>query len=351
MNSPIKVLVVDDSAFMRKMIAEMLSAEKDILVVDKARNGQEAVEKTKMLKPDVITLDVEMPVMSGLDALKIIMRESPTKVIMVSSITKSGAEATIKAMEFGAFDFISKPSGSISLDIDKVKNHLIKLVRLAGSVKTNKITNRKTEVPMLARTSIKSDNQGSAAEMVVAVGTSTGGPKALQALLTRLPEDFPHPILIVQHMPKGFTKSLSERLDHLSRIKVKEAEDGELIKKGVAYIAPGGYHLTIRKIGTSVAIQLEHKALVNGHRPSVDVLFQSIASQRIKRAVAIVMTGMGQDGKKGLIELHDAVPLTVLAESEATSVVFGMPKAVIESGLVDEVKDLDQIAQTLLKYC
>lgn len=350
MSVPIRVLVVDDSAFMRKMITEMISSEKDMIVVDKARNGQEAVEKASQLRPDVITLDVEMPVMSGLEALKAIMTRSPAKVIMVSSITKAGAEATMQAMEYGAFDFISKPSGSISLDIKKVNSRLVELIRLAGSVKIKKIT-RKEPVNLKSYEMPVIKSAGASSNVIVAVGTSTGGPKALQALLTKLPSDFPHPILIVQHMPKGFTKSLSERLDHLSEIKVKEAEEGEIIKKGVAYIAPGGYHLTIRKIGTSVAIQLEHKPLVNGHRPSVDVMFQSIASQKIKQAIAIVMTGMGQDGKKGLIDLHEAVPTTVLAESEATSVVFGMPKAVIETNLVDEVKDLDQMARTLLKYC
>lgn len=351
MIKPISVLVVDDSAFMRKMIAEMLSKERNIVVIDKARNGEEAVKKAKLLKPDVITMDVEMPVMTGIEALKLIMKEAPCKVIMVSSVTKRGAEAAIQSLEYGAFDFISKPSGAISLDIEKVQEKLIELVRLAGVVNVGKIISRSQSSLRQTALTNKNVENNSASEIIVAVGTSTGGPKALVTLLTKLPSDFPYPILIVQHMPKGFTKSLSERLNQLSSIQVKEAEEGEIIKTGIAYIAPGGYHLTIRRIGTSVAIQLVHSNLINGHRPSVDVMFKSIAAQKFKKVIAVIMTGMGQDGKQGLIALHQSVSTTVLAESEATSVVFGMPKAAIETTLVDEICDIDQMAYSLLKYC
>ncbi|SER60195.1 protein-glutamate methylesterase/protein-glutamine glutaminase [Salipaludibacillus aurantiacus] len=348
------VLVVDDSAFMRKMISEMLDNQPDIYVIDKARNGKDAVEKVKQLNPDVITMDVEMPVMSGIEALKEIMAENPKPVIMISSVTKEGADTTIKAMEYGAFDFISKPSGSISLDIHKVEKELIDKVRLASSVKVTKLTHSPAgkTAPDHLDPSIKTPKEGlkSGVSAMVVIGTSTGGPKALQKVLPQLPETFPHPVLVVQHMPEGFTKSLSERLDALSKIKVKEAENGEIIKKGVAYIAPGGYHLKVRRIGTSVAIHLDQSTSVNGHRPSVDVMFTSLSAVKLDKVIAVLMTGMGQDGKNGLLHLKKSVKTAAIAESESTAVVFGMPKAAIETNLVDEVKDIDAIAASLLKH-
>ncbi|MCE7794585.1 chemotaxis response regulator protein-glutamate methylesterase [Salipaludibacillus sp. CUR1] len=339
---------------MRKMISEMLNNQPDIYVLDKARNGKDAVEKVKQLNPDVITMDVEMPVMSGIEALKEIMAEHPKPVIMISSVTKEGADTTIKAMEYGAFDFISKPSGSISLDIHKVEKELIDKIRLASSVKVTKLTQSPAGkiasdhlVPSVKTPKI--DLKSCVSGMVV-IGTSTGGPKALQKVLPLLPATFPHPVLVVQHMPEGFTKSLSERLDALSHIKVKEAENGEIIKKGVAYIAPGGYHLKVRRVGTSVAIHLDQSPSVNGHRPSVDVMFTSLSAVKLDKVIAVLMTGMGQDGKNGLLHLKKSVKTAAIAESESTAVVFGMPKAAIETNLVDEVKDIDAIAASLIKH-
>ncbi|WP_416150931.1 protein-glutamate methylesterase/protein-glutamine glutaminase [Salipaludibacillus sp. HK11] len=356
----INVLVVDDSAFMRKMLSDMLTKHEDIHVIDKARNGKDAIEKVLKYEPDVITMDVEMPVMSGINALKEIMLKHPTPVIMVSSTTKAGTDTTIKAMEYGAFDFISKPSGSISLDIHKVESDLIGKVLLASKVSLNTL-NLKPIVPKKTLKLNEQDNHFSKKEAgnqsvkgltkVVLIGTSTGGPKALQNVLPHLPKDFPHPILIVQHMPKGFTKSLSERLNTLSEITVKEAENGDILKKGVAYIAPGGYHLKVRGVGTSVAVNLDQSDLVNGHRPSVDVLFSCFDSIDITDFIAVTLTGMGSDGKKGLVNLKETKRVIAIAESETSSVVFGMPKAAIETNLVDEVVTLNDVASTIIKYC
>lgn len=355
----IRVLVVDDSAFMRKMLADMLNNHAEIEVVDKARNGKDAIEKVMKLHPDVVTMDVEMPVMSGLEALKEIMQTRPTPVVMVSSITKKGTETTIKAMEYGAFDFISKPSGSISLDINLVEKDLLEKVIHASKVPIHKISNipdKKASLskvePLISfneRQEPYSKQSGPSLHTVVAIGTSTGGPKALQQVITKLPVDYPFPILIVQHMPKGFTKSLSERLNSLSSITVKEAEDGEIIKKSIAYIAPGGYHLKVRTIGTSVAIHLDQSELVNGHRPSVDVMFLSLSSIKIKKIIAVIMTGMGSDGKKGLVQMKGKLPTLAIAESEKTSIVFGMPRAAIETSTVDQVLDLDKIAKYIVE--
>lgn len=357
----IRVLVVDDSAFMRKMLSEMLDSHPEITVADTARNGQDGIDKIKKHEPDVVTLDVEMPVMTGIEALEEIMRTSRTPAIMVSSVTKEGAETTMRAMELGAFDFIAKPSGSISLDIDKVKDDLIEKVLHAGNISRNKITPIRTLPPVKKLSSVKSPDERSDvkefahkvnfSKTIVAIGTSTGGPKALQRVLTALPADFPYPIIIVQHMPKGFTKSLSERLNSLSAISVKEAEEGDILKKGVAYIAPGGYHLKVRRIGTSVGIHLDQSPLVNGHRPSVDAMLFSLSDLSPERVIALIMTGMGADGKKGVIRLKNAKNTTVIAESEHTAVVYGMPKAAVEANVVDSIRDLEEISSELLKHC
>ncbi|SDY71368.1 two-component system, chemotaxis family, response regulator CheB [Evansella caseinilytica] len=351
----IKVLVVDDSAFMRKMLTDLLEEDPRIQVIDKARNGKEAVDKVQSLHPDVITLDVEMPVMNGLEALQQIMDKHPTPVIMVSSTTKEGASTTIRAMEYGAFDFITKPSGAISLDIHKVKNNLVEKVLHASKVPVKKLSTRKETVDrataVTKETTLHIPAKKLSEKALVAIGTSTGGPKALQKVLTKLPADFPHPILIVQHMPKGFTKSLSERLNNLSKITVKEAEDGEIIKKGVAYIAPGGYHLKVRRIGTSVAILLDHSDPVNGHRPSVDAMFHSIAGLPNQEVLAVILTGMGSDGTNGLLKLKQKRRTLAVAESEETAVVYGMPKAAIQTNEVDVIANIDSVAGVITRLC
>ncbi len=356
------VLIIDDSAFMRKMIGDLLEQDERIRVVGKARNGADGVEQIKNLNPDVVTLDVEMPVMDGLEALKIIMRQCPTPVIMVSSTTQKGAETTMEAMNIGAFDFISKPSGPISLDIHKVQKLLIEKVISASSTQISKLKTVFSQAPPLDNTIVdriqKQENNKTPMPVaedldrtIVAIGTSTGGPRALQKILTQLPANFPYPILIVQHMPPGFTKSLSSRLASLSAIQVKEAEDGEILNKGIAYVAPGGYHLKVARSGSLVVVLLDDKSeALNGHRPSVDALFYSLAALQRVNVLSVVLTGMGADGAKGLIQLKQRGNTVAIAESEQTAVVYGMPKAAIAEKVVDHIIPLDEVTTAILSY-
>lgn len=339
---------------MRKMITDLLEEDKRIQVIATARNGQDALEKIKQFNPDVVTLDVEMPVMNGLDALKKIMEVTPKPVIMVSSTTKEGAENTVLAMAFGAIDFIAKPSGAISLDLHKVQDELIEKVILAATVKLTKLlpTEKKEKVDTTVQKALDRKHQKKLFDKkIIAIGTSTGGPKALQQVLTKLPENINAPILIVQHMPAGFTKSLAARLDSLSKVTVKEAEDGEVVKKGVAYIAPGGYHLKVRSIGTTLAIQLDQSPPENGHRPSVDTMLNSLASISNYSIITVIMTGMGADGSKGLVKLKNTGDVVAIAEAEESSVVFGMPRAAIKTNKIDEVVHLNDIAASIERYC
>jgi two-component system chemotaxis response regulator CheB len=352
MAAKIKVLVVDDSAFMRKLISDFINSDDGLEAIGTARNGEDALKKINNLLPDVVTMDVEMPVMNGLDALEEIMKNDPIPVIMLSSTTTEGAMSTVRAIQSGAIDFISKPSGPISLDLEKVKKQIIDKIYAAGSVDMKRMNISETftsgnikpnetfkkEFSMLRKT-----------KKLICIGSSTGGPRALQQVLTKIPKDIPSPILIVQHMPAGFTKSLADRLNAISEIQVKEAKDGEIIKDGIAYIAPGNYHLKMRTIGSSLAVQLEQTPPKRGHRPSVDVMFESISRLQHLSKVAIIMTGMGADGSEGLIKLKESGNTVAIAESEHSSIVFGMPKSAIATTLVDEVVHLDEIASAILK--
>jgi two-component system, chemotaxis family, protein-glutamate methylesterase/glutaminase len=361
----IKVLIVDDSAFMRKLINDFLSEHPKIEVVGTARNGEDALKKWRSLVPDVLTLDVEMPVMNGLDVLKVVMMEQPIPVVMLSSTTKEGADTTLQAIQAGAVDFVAKPSGSISLDLHKIKKELIEKVIEASKANLPKIENHQEKIrsfkkendrlvtpekTAVEKLSIPGSKRDSNARKIVCIGTSTGGPRALQQVLTSLPKDFGAPILIVQHMPAGFTKSLANRLDSLSEIKVKEAEDGELLQKGTAYIAPGGWHLEVKSVGTSLAVSLGKSAPRNGHRPSVDVLFESVSSLKHVSKISVIMTGMGSDGAKGLIEMKKKGFVKAIAESQETSIVFGMPKSAIATNMVDEVANVEKIAESIMNY-
>ncbi len=353
MNS-LKVLVVDDSAFMRKLISDFLNNEPNIEVIGTARNGQDCLLKLQTLKPDVITMDVEMPIMNGLEALKEINTHYRIPVIMLSSTTKQGAENTIIAMQAGAVDFIAKPSGSISLDLHKVRDEIVTKVLHSSRVNITELIkplqNKKISYNINDSTSIKELNNKGVKKKILCIGTSTGGPRALQYVLTKLPGNFTAPILIVQHMPAGFTQSLAKRLNSICEIEVKEAENGEILKKGVAYIAPGGWHMKIKEVGTSLAIRLDQSEIRNGHRPSVDVMFESVSRLKDYSKVAVIMTGMGSDGAKGLIQLKNGGNTKAIAESEKTSVVFGMPKVAIETKQVDEVANVDEIAEVILKH-
>jgi len=352
-----KLLIVDDSAFMRKMISDFFEGHEKIEVVGIARNGQDALKKIDLLQPDVLTMDIEMPEMDGLQALKILMEKKPLPVIMLSSMTKAGADATLLAMEYGAFDFVGKPSGTISLDLHKVRDELVKKV-MAGAeatVSNLKSTDWSGKEPLKTKIPTVPDPKRpipfkKGQKKLIVIGTSTGGPRALQAVLTKMPATTDAPILIVQHMPPGFTKSLAERLNQLCAIEVKEAEHGEIVRQGTAYIAPGGYHMKVKSIGTTLTIYLdEEEPPRGGHRPSVDVLFESVSITG-KDLIAVIMTGMGADGTKGLRQMKRNKNVIAIAESQQTCIVYGMPKSAIESNLVDDIEDLDHISETIIKY-
>ncbi|WP_110113026.1 chemotaxis response regulator protein-glutamate methylesterase [Bacillus sp. CGMCC 1.16541] len=360
----VKVLIVDDSAFMRKLISDFLEEDGRFQVVSTARNGEDALKKIELCNPDVITLDVEMPKMNGLDMLQQLMKQTPIPVVMISSTTYEGAQNTILALEYGAVDFLAKPSGAISLDLHKVKEALVEKVMMASQANisvfhnkrmsndsvikqasflredTSKIELTKSLTPTITKHSKK----------IVCIGTSTGGPKALQEVLKGLPKQIDAPIVIVQHMPSGFTKSLATRLNALCSIPVKEAENGEVLKSGTAYIAPGGLHLTVKKVGASLALNLDKSEPIRGHRPAVDRLFESISLLHDYKRIAVILTGMGSDGTEGLKKLKGSGNTKAIAESEETSVVYGMPKAAIATSLVDCVEPLYRISNKITEY-
>jgi two-component system, chemotaxis family, protein-glutamate methylesterase/glutaminase len=354
----IKVLVADDSAFMRKLIQEILTMSGQIEIVGTARNGEDAIKKVKDLKPDVVTMDIEMPIFNGIEALKVIMKEAPVRVVMLSSTTQIGADNTFLAIQHGAVDFIAKPSGPISLDLKKISEEIIEKVLSASKANLRNLTSKSIEknffpsemancskIELNTRT-----NWEKSTKKIICIGTSTGGPRALQSVLTKIPADIEAPLIIVQHMPPGFTRSLANRLDSMSKLSVKEAVNGDILKNGTAYIAPGGYHLTVKKRAMDLVIQLDQSPPRNGHRPSVDVMFESLSLIPNYAKVAVVMTGMGADGSLGLIHLNKSGKLKAIAESAESSIVFGMPKAAISTNLVDEVQHVENIAKTILKY-
>ncbi|MFV9509839.1 protein-glutamate methylesterase/protein-glutamine glutaminase [Tepidibacillus sp. LV47] len=350
----VRVLVVDDSFFMRKLISDLLAKSGLIEVVDTAKDGMEAIEKIKKFKPDVVTLDVEMPKMNGLEALAEIMRSFPVPIIMVSSLTKVEADTTIQALQFGAFDFIPKPSGAISFDIGKVKDELVDKILIASKQKEkwigqwNMMRRGLIRKPRQLEKSIEKVNGNGSIEGIVAIGTSTGGPKALQEVITKLPKNLPYAVLIVQHMPAGFTKSLANRLDSLSQIRVVEAEDKQPLQPSTAYIAPGNYHMIVKRQSNQYIIRLNQNEPIGGHRPSVDVLFKSLADVPLNK-VLVIMTGMGSDGTKGLQSLNKEKNVMMIAEDESTCVVFGMPKSAIKSGVIDMIVPLYDIANKIVE--
>lgn len=364
-----KVLVVDDSAFMRKLISDMLSNHPSLTVVATARNGQDALAKVEQLCPDVITMDIEMPVMDGLEALQQIMKTTPTPIVMLSSTTEIGAKNTMLAMEYGAVDFVAKPGGPISLNLSDVEAEIVQKVVQASTIKVAALTKKrevqKNSSPQFImngrqqrKQSIKQDfhpfydcekKMSKQLTSFVIIGTSTGGPRALQAVLTELPKSIPAPILVVQHMPPGFTKSLAQRLDGLSEIHVKEAEEGEPFVNGTAYIAPGGKHLTIDSSSNGYIVRLDEKVPPRkGHRPAVDVLLESASNFPTIQFISVIMTGMGHDGKEGLQTLKASCNTIAIAESERTSIVYGMPKAIRDAGLADQVVDLEEIPTVIM---
>jgi two-component system chemotaxis response regulator CheB len=347
----IKILVVDDSAFMRKVITDMIESDQQMEVVGVARNGEDAIAKIKLLKPDVVTLDIEMPKMDGLTALRTIMAEMPLPVIMLSSLTKKGAEETLKALDLGAFDFITKPSSLIKVSAPEVKNELIEKIQIASRTKVKAIRNPKPSPQITQRDTVVpsiSVQANSRFKKIVAIGTSTGGPRALQDVIPFIPSGINASFLIVQHMPPGFTKSLAERLDSMSQIHVKEAESGDILQQGWAYLAPGDQHLKVTKQNGQFMIKLDNGDRVSGHRPSVDAMLESIVDTNHKNVVGVIMTGMGADGAQGMKKLKDSGGF-VIAQDEDSCIVFGMPKIAIKLDAVDKVVGLSNIANEIVK--
>ncbi|ASA22243.1 protein-glutamate methylesterase/protein-glutamine glutaminase [Paenibacillus donghaensis] len=443
---PYKVLVVDDSAFMRKIISDLIEQDQNFQVTATAANGREALDKVNRLSPDLVTMDVEMPEMNGLEALKILMAEHPLPVIMVSGINEEGMKETILALEWGAFDFIRKPSISSSQDITAVGESLREQMNEAmlarqqrearasalkappvqetahppaaqakgsasspgtsrsgpgmspaasglparGKPELRQLPERKvlpegktTQQPEVARKPLKpaaepvkprasketrkaaaqppaapSQPQAPAAasrragglSKLVAVGCSTGGPRALKALLENIPADFPAPVVIVQHMPPNFTKSLAQRLNTFSPLEVAEAEQGMILRQGAAYIAPGGFHIeVVPATGGQYALALTKEEARNGHRPSVDVLFESLIPLTALERHAVIMTGMGSDGARMMKALYDSGVTSTFAESEETCVVYGMPRSAVELQCVKYILPLQEIAPRLVQ--
>ncbi len=340
MAKDIRVLIVDDSALMRRLITDMIETTPGFMVSGVARNGQEAVEKTLSLHPEVITMDVEMPVMNGLEALREIMARCPTPVVMLSSLTRHGAEETIRSLELGAVDFVCKPSGAISMDIGEVKQMLMSKLQLA--VHARLLPNFELKAPP-PRPPVPLKTTALPAARVVAIASSTGGPRALEAIIPKLPADLPAGVVVAQHMPSGFTAVMADRLNSLSALTVREAAEGDLVAQGEVLIAPGGQHLLIngRK-----RVMSSNAPPVWGVRPAADILMTSAAEAFGAACIGVVLTGMGQDGARGVSLIHQAGGKTI-AQDEATCVVYGMPKAAVELGGIDVVVPLPKIAKTI----
>ncbi len=335
------MLVVDDSAFMRKLVTEMIDGSGEFRVVGTARNGLDAIKKVHALAPDIVTMDVEMPELDGIGALGYIMSEAPRPVVMLSAAaTRDARDLTIRALELGAVDFVRKPSGPISLDLELVRDQLLGALRAAEQVNLR-------GVDVLARPltpgadRVEEPTEG--ASRVVAIAASTGGPRALAEVIPRLPRTLEAAVLVVQHMPAGFTRSLAARLDAQSHLAVCEAEHGALVQNHHVYIAPGGQHMRVTVEGRSPTIALDESPPIWGVRPCADLLFRSVAQVFGRRAVGVVLTGMGRDGAAGLREIHDAGGIG-LAQDRATSIIYGMPQAAAACGGADHIVPLGEMA-------
>jgi two-component system chemotaxis response regulator CheB len=341
MRSPYKVLIVDDSSLMRQLLTQILSSDPELEVIGTAEDPFVAREKIKSLNPDVLTLDIEMPRMDGLTFLEKLMRGHPMPVVMISSLTDRGAETTLRALSLGAVDYIAKPKLDVANGTIEQAGDIIAKVKAAAKVRV-----RGLDPGEVIPAAWPAGYHITATHKVVAIGASTGGTEALKDLLSALPPDFPG-LVMVQHMPEAFTRPFSERLNSLCRIHVQEAKDGDRILPGHALLAPGGHQMQVVRHGTEYAVRVYRGERVNRHLPSVDVLFSSCARQLGKNAIGVLLTGMGADGAKGMLEMKVAEAHTI-AQDEATCVVFGMPREAIQLGAVDQVLPLGRIPTALL---
>jgi two-component system chemotaxis response regulator CheB len=346
MMPPVRVLVVDDSALMRKLIPQILETDSSIQVIGTAMDGNFGLKKIEEMKPQVVTLDLDMPGMGGLDMLKEIMARHPVPVVVVSSHSTRGASVTLQALSMGAFDFVTKPS-DVSANMPEIARELIAKIKAAAQSRRVTVAPPLESPQPTAKTAPDTKTQ---ATRIVAIGISTGGPQALQYLLPQLPKTFPATILIVQHMPEGFTEMFSRRLDDICAIAVKEAQSGDLLLAGRALVCPGNRHLKVKRLPMGDVAVLNDEPRVNGHRPSVDVLFKSVAEEFGEKGIAVLMTGMGEDGAQGLGLVRTAGGMTI-AQSEESCVVFGMPKVAIERGYAVRVVALEALANTLQAQC
>jgi two-component system chemotaxis response regulator CheB len=344
----IRVLVVDDSALMRKFIPQMLATDDSIEVVGTAMDGTFCLKKIEDLRPHVVTLDLEMPGMNGIDTLKEIMRHRPVPVIVFSSHSVEGASVTLKALGLGAFDFVTKPKDATTHMAEAAHELRSKVKAAAESKLKPRILPGGS--PKIEKKIEKKATFAANPSKIVAIGISTGGPQALEYLLAQLPGDFPASILVVQHMPENFTGMFAKRLDELSALRVKEAQSGDLIQAGRVLICPGSRHMRVKRLPLSDVAVLGDDERVNGHRPSADVLLRSVAEEFRSQVVGVLMTGMGDDGAEGLNAVKSAGGLTI-AQSEDSCVVYGMPKAAIERGYAQRVVALDAMANTLIAVC
>ena len=382
----IGVLIVDDSPFMRLTLQKILNQDPGIKVLDTARDGREGILKLQSLRPDVVTMDVEMPVMDGLQALEEIMRWQPTPVIILSAVTTEGAQSTLKALDLGAIDVVAKPSGRPGADLQVLARDLVEKVKAAALVDPARLKPQATPsslqtppptVPsatagtvvqagiskgVAAPTSPSSPSLGLGsrpskggvlpkhAVEIVAIGTSTGGPSALQAVLPALPGNFPVPVLVAQHMPPGFTGPLAQRLNGLCALNVREGVHGEVLKAGTVYVGPAGKQLQVLRRSGLLTLQIGDEAPIPTlYRPSIDVMFLSLAKEVGKGTLGVVMTGMGSDGTKGMKELKRLEEGFAIAESEETCVVYGMPRSLVEAGLADRIVPLNEIGKAIVE--
>ena len=356
----IRILIVDDSAFMRKALSKMLESDPEIEIVGSARNGEEGVEKVLLLKPDLVTMDIEMPRMDGLTALRLIMEKEPTPVMMVSSLSTEGAQATLEALDLGAVDFIPKQNSFVSLDIIKIREELIgkikNIARRKSILMTQYRLSRRGRKARALRTSgiagispRRGLKRRDHAIGIIAIGSSTGGPPALQETISRLPRNLPVGVIISQHIPAAFTKSMAERLDSMSLVTVREAEDGERLEPGLVLIAPGGQHMTVIKRGSRPHIRISKEPADTLYKPCVDITMSSVAESFGSTAMGVILTGMGNNGVEGIKKIKAGGGI-IIAQNEETCVVYGMPRAVIEAKLADHVTPLDAVTDEILSY-
>jgi two-component system chemotaxis response regulator CheB len=341
---------VDDSALMRKLIPQVIERDKQIEVVGTAMDGVLGLRKIDDLHPDVVTLDLEMPRMDGMETLRQITKKYHVPVIIVSALTTEGATATFKALALGALDFVAKPRDAASAHMDEIAEDLIRKIKVASKAKLRTLRVPVPEPVFRSPVQKPAIRPRQSPSKVIAIGVSTGGPNALHYLLSQLPGDFPGSIVVVQHMPEGFTDMFARRLNECCAIEVKEAQSGDLLVAGRALICPGDRHIKVRRMSLADTVVLTDEPRMNGHRPSVDVLFRSVATELGSRSLGVLMTGMGDDGAAGMGLIKDAGGLTI-AQTEDSCVVFGMPKAAIERGFAMRVVPLDGLANVLMNQC